>query len=91
MVGCIAVSQFMNPSGPVSVCQQCNSSEFELDLKNECVCKEGFIAGDHCTTVVGCTLAVITAENTTECAFCNISELFLFDNTTKLCYCVNGY
>lgn len=44
MIRCIAVSQFMNPSGPVSVCQQCNSSEFELDLKNECVCKEGFIA-----------------------------------------------
>lgn len=79
-------------TGPENVCKQCDESEFYLSAFNHtCLCKEGFLAGKHCTTTVGCTIAEPAFSGVVKCIFCNKNLHFVLDNSSNLCVCDSGY
>lgn len=56
-----------------------------LPINGSCICIKGFIAGQYCTEVIGCTNIIRNASGDF-CSSCNGRNFFYLD--TAACYCL---
>jgi cysteine-rich repeat protein len=85
--GCLVVNPMsFNLS---SNCLSCNSTQFYPNpINNICVCKEGWLIGEYCGNIVGCTQLYFNISIFV-CTSCNINNRFILINGT--CFCKPYY
>jgi hypothetical protein len=88
VIGCRYVVQLYIPFF-IGVCYACDEAFFEYNLAtNGCDCKEGWIIGELCTSIVGCS-ATQLVNGKVVCTFCNaMMHLVAKDG---VCVCTQGY
>ena len=89
MAGCTLVVQMFYPSPLHSVCYGCDLQMFSYNLTTQiCDCKTGWIVGDYCTTIIGCTSTQLVS-GAVVCTNCDFMKRFYLENGN--CYCTLGY
>jgi len=81
--GCLQVDSTLNFDVN---CLRCNPSTFfQIPVNNTCVCKEGWIIGEICGNMIGCSSLVMTNLSTTTCMTCSGNKGFVLSNGICIC------
>ena len=89
MNGCLQVQQEGGSAGMNAICIACDPFEFVLH-NGECVCAKGTMAGEHCTSVVGC-ISTEKVGGVVICTYCNQMLGFQLNPALHTCECQSGY